>query len=432
MKRVLLIAHEFPPRMSSGVFRILRFLKYLPRAGWQPTLLTADFWGRALTDPALNSLVPHGVRIFRAPSPDLFLPFRSLRRIGLGALQERLWAATDCPDHHIGWVPPACYAANRAFRFTAFDAVFSSAPPYSAHLIGLWLRRHRRVPWVADFRDHWSLNPYRTDQPAPTARLNRGLERRVLASATAVTAVSDPMRDQLASLAPDSPDTSRFFTVTNAFDPDLFEASASAPDPGKFVISYVGSLNVLRTIITFCSALEQALTKGAVDSSRILVRFLSNTIPDCSPVIAPVLTCGRWVSHARALRYMLQSHVLLLIMAPRDGVAIIPGKLFEYLGARRTVLALAPTSGAAARIVRDTHSGIVVDPDDVPGIAGAIALLYDRWRRGLLSSPLDPRDVAVYDGEVVTRRLSHVLDWAVNRRAHGRDKNLFAGAHRHA
>jgi glycosyltransferase involved in cell wall biosynthesis len=112
---------------------------------------------------------------------------------------------------------------------------------------------------------------------------------------------------------------------------------------------------------------------------------------------------------------MLQSHVLLLLISREQGPAMITAKLFEYLGARRTILAVVPGGSDAAEIVRQTRSGVVVEPDDVPGIARAIGELYERWRRGLLSSPLDPQDVARYDGAVVTRQMARVFDWALTR-----------------
>ncbi|CAA9265028.1 MAG: hypothetical protein AVDCRST_MAG93-2362, partial [uncultured Chloroflexia bacterium] len=154
MKRVLLIAYDFPPRGGSGVFRAAKFARYLPEWGWQPVVVTVEGEGphpdhRLLAelppDIEVQRVQPLGRR-WRKNGPqattDLGMP---TSRTGWRA-RLKPWLV---PDAQLAWVPGAWRAAERQLRHSHIDAVLTSGPPFSTHLVG-WLlkRRHPALPWV--------------------------------------------------------------------------------------------------------------------------------------------------------------------------------------------------------------------------------------------------------------------------------------------
>ena len=183
MRRVLVIAYYFPPMGLSGVQRVAKFVKYLPEHGWQPTVLTIEPAGYYAYDTTLlHEVKQAGVAICRTASWDPTRFFRRHQTIPLPSEPQRRRLSTVSqllfvPDNKIGWLPHALRAGRRLLKERAFDAIFSSAPPYTAHLIAARLSRQSGVPLVVDFRDDWVGNP-RHVYPTPLHRyLNGRLER---------------------------------------------------------------------------------------------------------------------------------------------------------------------------------------------------------------------------------------------------------------
>jgi len=67
-------------------------------------------------------------------------------------------------------------------------------------------------------------------------------------------------------------------------------------------------------------------------------------------------------------------------------MGIIPGKLFEYLAAKRPILAIGPTNGDSAAILQQTGGGEVIDYSDTPGILNALKQYYNAFQEGTLAS----------------------------------------------
>lgn len=159
-RHVLVIHYHFPPLGGAGVQRVLKFVKYLPEFGWDVTVLTSSSRAYGVIDESLLADVPPEVRVVRAPE----LPTIELRRRLLNpAHRLRIPGAIDYvgwPDDVAGWLPFATATGLRLARGLRPNAVFSSAYPYSAHLVARTISRACRLPWVADFRDAWTHNPH--------------------------------------------------------------------------------------------------------------------------------------------------------------------------------------------------------------------------------------------------------------------------------
>ena len=207
-RRVLVMAYYFPPLGLSGVQRVAGFVKYLPDYGWHPTVVTARPAGYFAYDESLRREVEAagaGIHETRSMDPTrLFgkrhvvaLPAESVRR-PLTAVSRFLFL----PDNKIGWVPFAIRAGKRLHQSRPFDAVFASAPPYSALLAALHLAKQHGLPLVVDFRDDWVGRPAHRFPSRWHRQFNARMERRVLGRATVATAINRVIRDSLAGRNP--------------------------------------------------------------------------------------------------------------------------------------------------------------------------------------------------------------------------------------
>ncbi len=177
-KRVLFVAYYFPPRGGAGVQRSVKFVKYLRRFGWEPTVLTTVYPKRSgAYDESLLAEVPEGTKVVRVPSREGL--FVALGKVGLG----RLTGLFLRPDAVVTWVKHAVAAARELHGETPFDLVYTSVQPWSAALVGMKLKTKLSMPWVCDFRDPWTTSLH-LEWPSRAHWLrDRALEGRVLAAA---------------------------------------------------------------------------------------------------------------------------------------------------------------------------------------------------------------------------------------------------------
>lgn len=408
MKRLLLVSYYFPPLGGPGVFRPLRLAKYLPRNGWDVTVLTVSPRVRLLKDPQLLKEVPKEVTV----APTLTLEPRGLLlmllKLGLSRWVNRLSPWLMIPDDQRGWVPFATRRGIRLLEQMPHDAILSTAAPYSTHLIGRILHRRSGLPWIADFRDEWTANPFFSDI-YPTRwhlRFNQRLEGEILREADRVVTISDPCRDSLQSLAPERP-ASRFLSLPNGFDGEHFPKPLPPP-PERFRVVYTGMFYGPRSPGPFLSALKQVVAQQLIPVADLEVVFVGHTAgtPELEGLPSGLVRVIEQRPYFEALDHLRQAAVLLLVVPRSGGPGNFTGKLFPYLAAGRPILCLAPEPNVAADLVRESRSGIVVPPDDPQAIAQGLVRLYRDWRAG---TPLDARREEVIARFEASRQ---VQDWA--------------------
>jgi glycosyltransferase involved in cell wall biosynthesis len=415
------VSYYYPPLGGSGVFRPLRMSKYLPAVGWAVTVLTVSARTRALKDPSLLGEIAPGVRVERAASIEPRLAFLALNRLGLGRLVRRVAPWLMVPDDQVGWVPFARRTARRLLREVEHHALVTTAAPYSAHLVGRALHREMRIPWVADFRDEWTTNPYLRDR-YPTAwhrRLNRSLERSVLEEADRVVCVSEPWLETLRGLVPGAAPR-KFCVLPNGFDAEHFPEPPPAVPRDRFRIVYTGTFYGHRSPAAFLDALERLLAERRIPAGEVEVVFMgspggADRTP--RPLAAEVL---RWIPqrpYVESLALLRTAAVLLLVVPPEGGAGNHTGKLFNYLAAGRPILALAPEPNVAAALVRESRSGVVVAPDDPGAIATALEGLYDAWKRDSAEPVQHRSTVARYAASCQAEDWARLLDDLVLERA---------------
>jgi glycosyltransferase involved in cell wall biosynthesis len=376
-RRVLVVAYYFPPLGGGGVNRTVQLVRRLVRAGWQPLVLTVDdaAWAR---DTALSRRIPPQVKVLRIPNPDwgrvvVRAGGRPQPSAGRGRLQRWL-----VPDLHVGWSLLASGVAATLAVARAIDAVYTTAPPYSAHAAGLAARR-LGIPWIADFRDAWTLCHARRDLPPRRIVLERRLEEAVMKRANRVLFASEAVRRRY--LARLSGLAHRSETVLTGFDPEEFRgAEEVVPDPLRFSIVHAGSASrdeKTDTFLCFLEALRLWSRREYGVADTVEVAFVGGE-PSLREAIA-VRGLARWVkvessvSRVALAGRLRRAHRCLYLAPVGDfGADPVPGKLFDAVGAGRRLLALAP-EGPVSRLIEDLDLGEAIPPDDLDGLIASLS-----------------------------------------------------------
>lgn len=408
-RTVLVVAGEFPPVKTIGRLRTLKFVQHLESHGWRAIVITVLPNGTTVrADPALESEVPRSLEVHRVACPDLEAmvarvvkrligrrgqaagptssptssPSQQISASGGAGLLDRLHRVVryvlrhyvELPDNYNLW---GCRSARVAEKLVAehrVDLVYTTLPPFSAAWVGYRLRR-RGVPWVVDYRDLWTGDVLREWLPAWRARLERWIERRLIRRADAIITVSEQKTRFVQRLVGGG--VKRWATITNGYDVEEFAGiRRNRVSDGTITFVFTGRLFKNRCGYAFCEALGELKREQPELAGKARVHFLGGVSPEIrarfDAIIAAHSLEGQFffpgdIPHAAAKQAQVDADYLLLIVdtgATSDGV--IPGKLFEYVAARRPIFALADP-GATATIIREGRLGWVVDAEDKEG-----------------------------------------------------------------
>jgi len=456
MRRVLFISYAFPPNVEVGAYTCAQIARYLPMYGWKPVVLTVKEkyikekqpnrdGAASATDSDLiirTALLPHLLDIYRLFKSNS-LTSRLLRAgnqlvapsvaggenksasIGRSSARDLLLSLLSIPDTYTGWLIPAVVTGLRVIKRTKAQAIYSSAPYFTAHLAGCALALLTGLPLVAHFRDPWitGMHPeYRLNELY--FRIGRALERMTVACARAVICVTEEHAALMRAAYNQMP-ASKFGVVMNGFDGSEWKeadealaqsAQCGATEPRKFRITYAGRLYMKRNPTPLFRALRTLIDAGEIEreevsveligwcessEGRSLVGLISETgVGDCVEMIGPL-------NHFDTLRRLSQSDLLLLLA---EGLVIqVPAKTFEYLKTCRPILALA-SEGAVANLLRRTGGGWVVKPNDQEGIIAAVRECYYLWKHNLPCPRPDPFVVDSFDRRKTTGRIAELLN----------------------
>lgn len=415
-RRVLVIAYYYPPMGLSGVLRVAKFTKYLREYGWDPTVLTVGDVGYFAYDYSLlEEVLEAGVRIERTRTLD---PLRLLRKRGVIKMpadkRKRLMSGFTHlflqPDNKIGWKR---YAVQRALKLCAeerFDAILASAPPFTSFLIGQELHKRLGLPLVVDYRDPWLDNSdyfYATPLHKGYAA---GLEESVLKDSDAVVVINRKIKERLIARYP-------FLThegvhiVPSGYDPQDFRAAARYPLPRsrKMRFTYCGLFSSRRSPRAFFQALALIFARHPQARDEIEVCIVGNfhemfrKMAVALGVSTALVTPGN-VEHQEKIRHLLAADVLLVVS---NDAVVTPGKVYEYIGARKPILALAPEGGVRS-VLAGYGAALCVAPEDSEAIAAAIYQYYEAWSAGTLGAG-DPEVAREHEQRRLTERLARVL-----------------------
>lgn len=413
MRRVLIISYYFPPMGFSGVQRIAKFVRYLPRFGWMPTVLTIHPAGYFAFDPTLlQELDNHAVDIVRTPSLDPTRLFRKKRAVAFPK-EKRRRAASELsqwvfiPDNKIGWMPFARREGSRILERTPFDAIMSTAPPYTCHLIGSSLSRRHGIPLLLDYRDDWLDNPRHVYPTRLHLKTHSRMEKRAANQASSIVTINPVIAESISRRLGRHVDV-----ISQGFDPADFDTGVEL-DPKYFRLTYTGVFYDAQRPDVFLEGCARFLAHRP-DARRHLRLDFAGTLPQDAETRAgrlgldSLLTFHGYLSHRDVVELQMKSSVLWMTIGRRQGSeSISTGKLFEYVGAQRPILALVP-DGTASDLLKSYNLATVVDPDEPELVAMAIERLYDTWLNRKFPEA-DAAFVRRFDRIELTRRLAALL-----------------------
>ena len=393
--RVLLVTMYFPPAGGGGVPRPLKLAQYLPALGVETHVLAPDDPKWVHSDSELRVPTQAWVHRARYLGPRARKPAEELRAAdGLERVlvQAQLTARRLLvPDASVTWNVTAIPAAIRIARREGIDAVITTSPPGSVHLVGAAVRRVTGTRWIADLRDPLVANQHRRDDTAAArARqaANEQVARLVARNADAISCVSEAIADEMRGLHP----SGVVRTIANGCDFDDF-AGLAYRRAERFRITHAGSFFGKRDPRPFLQAFHDANLDAVV---RFAGDFRSSDREWAETLgLGERLELVGYLPRAESLRLQRDSEALLLLIpeAGGRGKGVLSGKVFEYIAAGRPILAVVPPDGAAAELVRETGSGVVVAPDDVDGIRAALVAMHSQYANaGLPSVELSTRD----------------------------------------
>ena len=435
MKYVLVIAYYFPPSGGPGVQRVLKHIQYLREFGWMPVVLTVSDGDFPARDESLLNKIPSDVHVERV---QIFEPYAAYRRfmgrdastpIDVNVIkkedQRRSWkeriaewvrATFFIPDARIAWLRTAVPAGRKLIKQFNIQAVYSSSPPYTASLIGRRLHRAAHLPWVAGLRDPWTdflTTPERWWLPA---MIDRMMEHRVLRDADFVECAWEGIKQDALRKYPHLP-AEKFIHVPNGYDSSDFPGAAYGRSE-KFVLTYTGSMYGRRNPRSLFDAIQELIDEGKVDPRKLHLRFVGRFGDEVKAMFNSASFSDRieeigYVPHAESIAYLMQSDALLLVVdEAKESEAIVPGKVYEYIGVRRPVLAVAPDNSAIAQLLNETRAGRSAHQSDIVGIKQIFLELYTQWQAGENMYHGIESEITRYERRESARQLAGLLDRA--------------------
>lgn len=421
MRKVLMIAHQFPPVGGSGVQRSAKFAKYLPLFGWEPVVLTRDDSKMTLRDTSLLEELPENIEIIRTPACDLTVLPSLLNKVGKFIAWKLL-----IPDGEVLWMRKALPQALKRVSKGDIEAVYTTSYPYSDHLLGLELKKSfPGIPWIADFRDEWTNNPYLLDNPHMPYRMKKEkeMEREVLTRADALITNTPIMKENFVRLNPGMDLEKRMVVIPNGYDSDDFmDIRQTDKNNSRFTLTYTGALYGRRKPDKIIEAIGKLVSDGIIDKNKIRIRFIGSFKPEVLKNLIErngldgAVELVNYMEHQQCIVEMVKSDAMLLIEGGGPGSeAFYTGKIFEYIQTSNPILAVIPAKGAAAEIIRRTGTGIVCDWADEKAIQQGFVALYEAWLKGEKIIDPDNEEIARYDRKALTKSLSELLDKQIGR-----------------
>jgi hypothetical protein len=445
MEKVFIVSYHFPPAGGSKTRRLLKFLKFLPQFRWTPIVLTTSARTAFGFDPSLLKAVPREVRVHRAfdissllriilPSSDEERLERAnpkskhnsrLRKLAVRLCRQAIsWAKTRTaiPDAYmLVWAPFAMFVGFRAIAREEPAVIYSTGPPFSNHIVGMFLKRITKKPLIVDFRDAWTANPVRRIKYTGIRHMIEStLEQIVIWSADLVVSTTEGITQDFRQRYK-LERANKFITLANGYDKEEFcIAGNSARDRcQKLRIVHTGQLTLERSPKPLLAALRRLFDEKPHLSDEIEVYFVgeNQAFLDGKTIenyleefrLESVVKLVAHVPQPEAIRYQVSADILLLVIGvvPTEQVSTygVASKVFDYMVAGRPVLALADP-GPVSEIVQRTRIGPAFAPSDVEGIKQYLSNAVEAFREGRLEVESNKSEIDRYDFRNLTGQLA--------------------------
>ncbi len=428
MKRVLIITYYWIPSGGAGVQRWVKFTKYLREFGWEPIIYAPQNPEYPSEDLSFEKDIPSDIQVIKTPIWEPYNIYRNIlgekgQKINAGFISEdkesgwkeklSIWIRGNflIPDPRRFWVKPSVKYLKKFIEENNIDAVISTGPPHSMHLIALGLKKHfPKLTWLADFRDPWTnIDFYRELNLSKFSdSIHRKLEKEVIQSADCVTVVSNEMVKEYATFKPH-----KLQLLTNGFDEDDINFDEIKLDD-KFSLAHIGTLNYSRNPLTLWRVLSELVTENADFKRDLQIQLIGKTEFTVREEINRLNLSDNlmkidYLTHSEAIIKQNSAQVLLLLINnSANAKGILTGKFFEYLAAKRPILAIGPTDGDVAKVLEETSAGKIVDFEDKEKMKEMVLNYYTQFKNGNIS--VSTNNIEKYSRKELTRQLVEILN----------------------
>lgn len=415
--KVLIITYYWPPAGGSGVQRWLKFVKYLQEYGIEPVVYTVDNARYLKEDKTLLDDVPRNTKVLKhsiwEPTDLLFWKKKKSQKSGIFNISQNRFLSFIrgnffIPDPKVFWVNSSVKFLQKYLNLNKVDAIISTGPPHSMHLIAQKLHKKNKLKWIADFRDPWTDLYYNKDfsEQSFAKKKNKILEKSVLKNADCVLTVSESLKEQF------SINARRVEVITNGYDNEIRSAEDTVLDK-LFTISYIGLLPKQSNPKLFFKVLQELCSQNEDFKNDLKLNFIGDISDD---VRVEVLknnlekntSFKGYVDHEKAIEFQNKAQVLLLLIPNIEkSKGILTGKLFEYLIAKRPILAIGPEDGDLAEIIKETDSGTLIDFSNREQLSSEILKFYHQYKKGNLK--VNSKNIGKYHRKELTKKLAFII-----------------------
>ena len=424
-KKVLIITYYWPPAGGSGVQRWLKFSKYLRDFDIEPVIYTIDNPSYPILDKSSESEIPKDLEILKQA---IFEPNSMLSFFGgnnkkesagflnpnptfFGSIIQYIRANYFIPDARKFWIQPSVNFLSNYLENNHIDAIITTGPPHSMHLIGLELKNKLGIKWISDFRDPWTEIDYFQQLPLTkkATKKHHDLEQEVLRKSDMVVVVGETMKEKFLQ------HTKRIEVLTNGFDSN--ENSLTQELDQKFSITHVGLMNSDRNPTILWKVLNEISNTNPNFKNDLRIKLIGKiddaVIQDLKVFDHNTIETIPYLDHKDVSKYQASSQVLLLsINEVPSAKGIITGKIFEYLQAKRPILAIGPEDGDAAMILKNTNAGTIIGFKNKTVLKATILNLYKDYKEGVLF--VKSINIEQYHRKNITSQLAEVIKKVVS------------------
>ena len=420
MKKVLLITYYWPPAGGAGVQRWLNFTKYLQNFGVQPVVYTVQNPSYALED--ISFAPQKDIKVIKQP---IWEPYALASKVSgkdhkttsagfleatpskKGQMVNYIRANFFIPDARKFWVRPSVKFLEKYLKEAKIDTVITTGPPHSLHLIGLKLKQILNIKWLADFRDPWTQIDYFHKLPFNKRALKKHyqLEKEVATKADDVLVIGTHMQQYFSQF------NSQVKVITNGFD--VSENVLKVPLDNAFTITHVGSLNADRNPDYFWKALRDLVNENTDFKAHLKVALIGKITQQVLKSIAAYglqdfVQHTAYIPHKEVEKYQKSAQLLLLpVNNVPSAKGILTGKIFEYLQANRPILALGPTDGDLAALLKKTEAGSIVAFEDTEKLKKVLLSYFAAYKKGALNVTV--KHLSDYHAKNITQQLASII-----------------------
>lgn len=432
LKRVLIILYYWPPSGGAGVHRWLKFVKYLRTFGWEPIVYVPSNPDYPIIDSNRLDEIPSDIEIIKRPIWEPFSLYRKFTgkkrdtKMDFGHLvnvktyiqkgwKERLaiWIRGNffIPDSRVFWVNPSVRFLSDYYNKNKFQAVISSGPPHSLHLIALKLKLKFNVPWMADFRDPWSEYFSALMLSKWAVNKHTTLEKRILQTADKVVVIGRNMQMQNFENAGIHSDI-----VMNGFDIDDYQRlEKPLVKKDKFTLLYAGTLSQRRNNSLFWKVIKSLIDTNELFASKLNIQLVGKVDSSVSEDIKKYnlesfIDIVDFIPFEEVVKRQMEATVLLLFVDNFEGAKwVLTGKFFEYLASNRPILALGPIGGDLSAEITNTSSGLLADYNDEESMEKAISIFFNKYLDQSIFS-FQNKNIEKYSRLGLTQKIASLLD----------------------